>query len=465
MTTATAPASTVDRLRARTTGEVVVPGEPGYDAATLAWNVRYKHRPAIVVVAETTLDVVEAVRYARAEGLRIAVQATGHGPAGLADGGAVLVDVGKLSSVEVDAEARTARVGGGTKWGPILEAAQAAGLAPLLGSTTDVGAVGYTLGGGLGWLSRKYGLSLDNVRSFELVTPDGALRTASPTTDPELFDAMRGGGAGSLGVVTAMTIDLAPVGTVYAGNLFYPAEMAAEVVARFRAWATDAPDELTSSVVLMNFPPLEEVPEPIRGRSFVIVRGCWCGPVEEGEEIVRYWRDWRAPALDLFGPMPFAMADTISNDPTDPLPVLVHTEWLKDLADDAIAALVEAAFPSPPVGPPPFLFAQVRHVGGAVGRATGGVYGNRSAQLLLEAVAITPTLEALAGATAHAERLSERLGAHLTGGKYLNFLEGDDRLTGVTAALGTDGAARLAAAKRRIDPDGAMAFGVGGVAR
>jgi hypothetical protein len=315
-------------LRAQLGGAAITPDDPGYDDARASWNLAFDARPALIVEAADADDVAAALRFAAAADLggRRPGHRPRHGARGRrrpADHHATPRRGGRSTRSPAPRGSGPARL-----WGPVLAEAQLHGLAPLAGSAPHVGAVGYTLGGGMGWLARKHGLSADKVRSFEVVTPDGQVRRVSAETDPELFWALRGGGAGSLGVVTAMEIELVAVDQVYAGNLLYPPELAGEVFARFREWVADVPDELTSAVVIMNFPPFEEVPEPVRGRSFAVVRGCWCGPLEEGAALIDEWRDWAPPALDLFGPMPFAQMAEISQDPVDPVPAMVATESL-----------------------------------------------------------------------------------------------------------------------------------------
>ena len=229
--------------------------------------------------------------------MAVAVKATGHGVIREAND-SLLIVTSELTDVRVNADAQTAWVSAGTKWGRVLEETQAVGLAPVLGSSPDVGAVSYTLGGGMGWLARKYGISADSVNQFELVTADGNLVHASAAENADLFWALRGGG-GNFGVVTAMEIRLYPVTKVYGGNSFYPIEKAKEVYARYRNWIVNAPDELTSSVLIMNFPPFPQIPERLRGQSFVMVRGCYCGPLEQGKELLKYWRDWQSPINTL----------------------------------------------------------------------------------------------------------------------------------------------------------------------
>ena len=241
--------SSIEALRDAVAGEVITPDEPGFVEACTAWNVRFVHTPAAVVIAADVGDIALAVRYAHAAGCAVTVQATGHGPSRLAADG-VLIVTSRLTEVTVDTATLTARVACGAKWGAVLAPAQEHGLAPLLGSTTDVGAIGYTLGGGMGWLGRRYGLAADSVRSFDVVLADGSEVRASDAENPDLFWALRGGG-GSFGVITSMTIELYPVSTVYAGNLLYPVEMAGEVIRRFRDWSRDIDEQLTSSVVIM----------------------------------------------------------------------------------------------------------------------------------------------------------------------------------------------------------------------
>lgn len=443
-------------LQAQIDGQVFAPGDEGYEEARLAWNRRVAQHPALIVVAATAQDVATAVAYARAHSLGVAVQSTGHGNIRPADD-CLLILTRDLNSVEVDPTAQTARVGAGTQWGPVLAAAQEHGLAPLLGSSPTVGAVGYTLGGGLGWLARKYGLATDSVLQFEVVTPDGQIRTVSETENPDLFWGMRGGGGG-LAIVTSMTIRLFPVTSVYAGNLFYPAAMAREVFQRYRSWIADAPEELTSSVLVMNFPPFPELPEFLRGQTFAMVRGCYCGPIEEGEEMLRYWRDWRAPVIDDFKTIPFSQAAIISNDPQDPMPALITGAWLRELSDDAIDAILSHTVPSG--GPPPLIFAEVRHAGGAIRRVAPetAVYGNRDAELVLSALGITPTPEVEHQLMAHTDRLKDALGPALTGGVYMNFLEGVESQKRIRDGLAAGGYERIAKIKSQVDPDNTLRY-------
>ena len=309
-----------EHLQAEFFGAVILPNSDRYAAARQAWNLTVDQHPALIVTATCAADVAAAVRYARNNELRVAVQATGHGVRRPADG-ALLILTGQMNGVEVDPVSETAWIECGAQWKVVLAAAQPFGLAPLLGSSPGVGAVGYTLGGGMGWLARKYGMAADSVRYFEVITPEGSIVRASQSENPELFWALRGGG-GSFGIVVGMEIELYPVSTVYGGNLIYPVAAAGQVLRRFRTWITEMPEEMTASVVLMNFPPIPQVPEPLRGQSFVMVRGCYTGDMATGEALVNFWREWQAPLIDDFKVMPFSQVGTISNDPVGPMPGL-----------------------------------------------------------------------------------------------------------------------------------------------
>jgi hypothetical protein len=451
----------VSDLRARCAGAVLAPADDGYDTARSAFNVRFDQRPALVVAAESVDDVVAGVRFAAALGLRVAVQATGHGPARTADEGTLLIVTSRMTDVVVDPARRVARISAGARWSDVLGPAQQHGLAPLLGSTTHVGAVGYTLGGGFGWLGRHHGLCSDSVRSFDLVTADGQEVHASPTLQPELFWALKGGGAGTLGVVVGMEIDLYPVSDVYAGSLFYPAELAPEVIRRWREWVADMPEEMTSSVVMFNFPPLEMVPEPLRGRSFVIVRGCWSGDdLGRGQELVDRWRAWREPAMDMFGPMPFAAADSISMDPTDPMPAMVSTEWLETLDDEALDIVLRATYPEPGA-PPTLLFAEIRHAGGAVRRKAADAANDlgRTGEFLLELVGVPPFPDAGYWLEAHLRLTRDALAPFVTGAAYLNFTEGEEKVRRGASAFSPENLRRMQKLKAWVDPDDRFAHG------
>ncbi|MFN2295790.1 MAG: FAD-binding oxidoreductase, partial [Candidatus Promineifilaceae bacterium] len=446
--TQTAPA--FDELRAQVQGELFTPESDGYEEARLAWNRKVVQYPAVIVAAETAVDVQAAVNFARLHNLGVAVQSTGHGNVRPADN-CLLILTKEMDGLIIDTIAQTATLEAGVQWGPVLAAAQEYDLAPLLGSSPTVGAIGYTLGGGLGWLGRKYGLATDSVIEFEVVTADGQLRKVSHSENSDLFWGLRGGG-GSLGIVTGMTIRLFPVSTVYAGNLFYPAVMAGEVFRHYRSWIADAPDELTTSVLIMNFPPLPEIPDFLSGKSFTIVRGCYCGAEEEGAQLLEHWRSWQAPLMDDFKMIPFSAAGSISSDPVDPMPGFSSGAWLADLSDAAIETIVDYALGEGGISP--LFFSEVRHAGGEIGRVNrdAAVYGNRDAQLLLNFAGASPTAEAHDHLVSYTGRMKEALRPSLTGGVYMNFLEEIESQQRIRDGLAPGGYDQLARLKGRYDP-------------
>jgi hypothetical protein len=437
--------------RENITGQVLLPGSGEYDRYRMAWNLTVDQHPAVIVVAENAADIQHAVQFANSQNLAISVQSTGHGVARPADG-SLLIITSHLQELKIDPEAQTAWLGAGLKWGTVLPKAQELGLAPLLGSSPDVGVVGYTLGGGMGWLARKYGLAADSALAFDLVTPDGALRRASATEHPDLFWGLRGGG-GNFGVITAMEIKLYPVSTVYGGNLFYPPSLAREVARRYRAWIAEAPEELTSSYVLMNMPDIPDLPDFLRGKSFVIVRGCYTGPVEQGEALLQPWRDWQAPLMDDFKAMPFTQVATISNDPEGPVPGLSSGAWLNTLSDDAVELLIR--YGQPESGRSLFTVTEVRHAGGAIkqGSEQDSACGNRHAEHILQVIGMTPTTEAQHAFHDYVARFKQDLTPHLTGGVYLNFLDGDEARARTQDGYSPEAYQRLRSVKGKYDPE------------
>jgi hypothetical protein len=449
-------AAEIDDLRAVIEGRVIGADDPDYDTARQAWNLLLDQRPALIVVAASASDVAHAVRFASEKGLGVAVQATGHGIATPADG-ALLIVTSQMTDVRIDAQSQTAWIEAGTQWGKVLEKAQEVGLAPLLGSSPGVGAVGYTLGGGMGWLARKYGLSADSVRYFEIVTANGQLRRASATENADLFWGLRGGG-GSFGVITGMEVQLYPVTTVYAGNLMYPIDAAREVFAHYREWAADAPDELTSSIVIMNFPPIPAVPEFLRGQSVVIVRGCYVGDVERGAELIQDWRDWKTPMADMFGPLPFSQVAAISNDPVDPVAGLSTTASLRALDDDVIETLIRYG-----VAKNGLVVTEIRQAGGAIARVDpqANAYGNRSTSMILQFIGMTPTPAAHHDLAQYIDHIRQDLSPYLTDRVYINFLEGQEKRERTKDAYSPETYRRLTQLKARYDPENLFRFSFG----
>jgi FAD/FMN-containing dehydrogenase len=405
-------------------------------------------------MAERPQDVAAGINFARENGFAIAVQGTGHGVM-LPGNDAVLINTSRFQDVRVNAETQTAWVGGGVKWKKVIEAANPLGLAPLLGSSSDVGVVGYTLGGGMGWLARKYGYSADSVNMIEVVTPDGEIRHASATENTDLFWGLRGGG-GNFGVVTGLEIKLYPVKVLYGGTLWYPPEMLGDALRFFRYWIKHVPDEMTSSVSLMSYPPFPELPEAIRGKKFTQIKFGFSGAPEWGKLLVDEWRAWIAPMMDQVGVMPFTEVDKISDDPVDPLPAYIANELFDELSDQAIEVFVRYTLDDHA----PMVFTTIRHMGGAMAAAdrSANAIGNRDALYVAEMLGITPTLEAEDQYVAYLKDFKDALYPYANGGVYLNFLGRRELKQRAPDAYAPGNYQRLQALKAKYDPTNMFRF-------
>ena len=309
----------VPDLRARLRGAAVLPGDDAYDAARAAWNLNARHRPALVVLAESAEDVRCAVEFARTAGLGVGVLATGHGTGTPCDGG-VLINTSRMRGVQIDPDARVARVEAGAVWHQVLEAAGVHGLTGLPGSSTTVGVVGYTLGGGFGWLGRRYGLAAHSVLRAEVVTADGRLITASPDQHPDLLWGLKGG-TGNLGIVTALELALHPVRQIYGGNLYYPLDRAARRAGVLRAVEPVGAAGTDVGGHLPALPAAASCPRVTPGNTLVALRGCFCGDPADGRALIDQARAALGPAqVDTFAEMPAASVAAISMDPVDPCP-------------------------------------------------------------------------------------------------------------------------------------------------
>jgi len=411
--------TTNDRIARRVRGPLLTAGDDGYDDERLGYDRSVEHRPAMIVGATSADDVVAAVRIARERDLAICVQATGHGACLPADG-AMLITTRRMTGVRVDREAATATVGAGVRWERVIAEAAVVGLAPLSGSAPFVGAVGYTLGGGLGVLARRYGYAADHVRSFDLVTADAQLLHVTPDDHADLFWGLRGG-KDNFGVVTAMTVDLFPVVTLYGGGLFFGADDAASIVNAYVAWTTTVPDEMTSSIALARFPDVDALPEPLRGRFVVHARVAYCGPADAGERLIAPLRAAGRPILDTVAEIPYTASGTIHNDPPEPGAAYGETRLLRELDERAVDALLAAA--GPQADAPDVL--ELRHLGGALTGppAIPNAIGHRDAAFTLFSVSVAAPerIDALGAANA---ALFDALGPWDHGGVFINFLAG-----------------------------------------
>jgi FAD/FMN-containing dehydrogenase len=431
-------------------GRIATPSDPDWDEARLAWNLAADQQPEAVAFVESAEDVAEVIGFAAAHGLKVAGQGTGHGAVALESlDDTILLKTERLRGIEVDPDARTARVEAGVLALELSEAAQAHGLSSLPGSSPDVGVTGYTLGGGLSWLGRRYGLACNRVRAIELVTAAGEPRTVDAENDPDLFWALRGGGGG-YAIVTALRLDLVPIGDIYAGALLFPAEVGADAVRLYRDWAAGVSEDVTSVVRFITPPPIPDVPEPLRGTPLLTIDGAFIGDRASGEATIAPLRaSLGSPIMDTFDQIPAAGLCRIHMDPENPVPGLGHHALLRELPDEAVEAFAAVAGPESET---PLLLTELRHLGGALARPdqNGGALSHLDATFLMFGIGMPMTPELGQAINAHLDRFDEGMEPWTAEGGYFNFAE---RTCDADAILPPEVCSRLADVKRRYDPD------------
>jgi FAD/FMN-containing dehydrogenase len=415
-------------------GRVYAPGDGGYEAARLPWQRRLDPHPALVVEAATADDVRTALRFAREHELPFAVQSTGHGAVQVPDGG-LLLKMTAMSTVEIDAGRRVARVRGGALWSDVIAAAAPHGLAPLSGTSPTVGVIGYTLGGGTGWLSRLHGYAADSVIRAEVVTAAGELVTASAAENADLFWALRGG-SGNFGVVCELEFRLYPVASVYAGMAMFDPARAADAFSVYREWALDEPDECNTALLLAKMPP--------NGEPVLILRAFYAGGTGDAERLL-------APLYEAAGPPRMdgmretSYADAAAMFPAPPSMLAeMHLDLFRQVPDEAIAAAVGALDSVSGI--------ELRHWGGAMARpdADAGPIGHRDVPFSIVVAGQAETPEDFERAQAGVRALAAQLEPHATGGTFLNFL-GDPARTADAYTAGDH--RRLREVKTAYDPD------------
>ena len=445
----------VQELEANFWGELIRPENDGYDAARSVYNGMIDKRPALIVRPTGAADVIDAVKLARESGLPLAVRCGGHSVAGnsVVDGG-ILIDLSSLKGVRVDPASRTARTNAGVLWGEFDRETQLFGLATPGGRVTTTGVGGFTLGGGYGWLSPKWGLACDNLTSVDVVTADGRLVTASEEENDDLFWGIRGGSS-NFGVVTSYEFRLHPLGpTVLAGLALHPIDEAKDLIRTYRDYVESAPEELSTAVVILQAPPAPFIPEHLHGKPVLGMAGIYIGDVDEGREVMAPLKELGPPAVDMIQPMPYT-AFQASLDPFAPRGWLNYTrgEHLTGLQDEAIDTYVEYATEITLVSNPMTQVILFRH-GGAVSRipdeATAA--GHRNAAYMVHPITCW---QDPAQSERHIEwvgRFSEAMRPFTTGGVYLNFEpeEGEER---VRAGYGAEKYAKLVALKDKWDPE------------
>jgi FAD/FMN-containing dehydrogenase len=440
----------IETLRVRLRGELIQPSDATYDAARTVYWASVDRRPALIVRAVDEIDVIAAVDYARETGAPLAVRSGGHSFAGfgLVDGG-IVVDLSGMKSMRIDPVRRTARVQPGLTWGEYAEQAQLYGLATTSGDVHSVGVGGLTVGGGVGWMVRKYGLTIDHLLSVDIVTADGRLLRASETEHADLFWAVRGGG-GNFGIITSFEFRLEPAGTILGGGVFYPATDAARIIRAAADYAAQAPDELTTMVFVLHAPPLPFIPEDRVGELSVLVAFCYVGDLAEGERVVAPLRTLAEPIVDMVIPMPYPGMFDLTRDLAHPgRRLAMRSMYLKTLEDDAIETIVkhmeQGAIPGSN-------FVQLRVLGGAMARvpAAATAFGHRDKPFMNSVIAEWDDAADDERHQAWTTRFHEELRPHAAG-VYVNFAqnEGEARVRDAYQPAVYE---RLAAVKATYDP-------------
>ncbi len=443
-------------LQALLRGSVVGAEAEDFDRLRRVWNAAIDCRPCAIVRCADAQDAQVALRFARDRGIAVTVRGGGHNVAGLAvQDGALLLDLGEMRAVSVNREMRIATVEGGALWRDVDAATAEAGLATTGGVISTTGVGGFTLGGGAGWLMRRYGLACDNLSGAHVVLADGRSVRVTAKELPDLFWALRGG-AGGFGVVTHFELRLHPLSQVYAGLVVFPGEHSALVLRSFRDVVCDAPDEFCGMAVMTSAPPLPFLDASWHGRTVCILALCWSGDVHAGERILEPLRRPTAPLADVVGPMPYTQWQQML-DPA--APPGRHNYWktakfpsLDDEAIDLICAANE-------IRPTPFTELHVQHMGGAVARVPAGdsAFAHRDAQFFVNLIGSAVEASQFEGMRAWIRDLHTRLSAHGAPGKMPNFADGDDQ--DLITRFGEDHAPRIKDLRARYDPDGLFARG------
>jgi hypothetical protein len=443
--------SSVAELRHRLSGPVFLPGEPGYTEECSTFNLTTPLRPRVAVGVETVADVQAAVRFAAEHNLGIAIRGGGHMVA-KQKRDVVLVNMSRMRSVSVDADARRVRFGGGALWQDVLDAATPLGLAPMNGSSPTVGATGYLLGGGQSpCLGRSFGWAAEHISTLEVVTADGAVRRVTAEAESELFFALRGT-KGNFGIVTAVESELIVVTHIYGGGLWFAGEDVAEVLHTWREWAADIPNEMSSSVAIQRLPPDPALPDPLRGTFVVHVRITYNGTAEEAEKLLVRLRNAAPTILDTVGVLTYAQAATIHMDPPMPIPYVDRSCGLAELTAQSVDALVRFAGPQSDCK---LVSIELRRLGGALDRepATPDAIPVRGLPYQLFAFGVGPE-EQMPELRAQLAALVDQLRPWADTRRMVSFLSPDEAVDerGMRELYGAHLYDRLARIKREYDP-------------
>jgi len=442
--------ATTELLRERVQGDVITPGDEGYDEARAVYNAMIDRRPRVVVRCRSADDVIAAVNFARENDLDLAVRGGSHSVPGFGtcDDG-VVIDLSGMRGVRVDPAGSTARAEGGATWGDFNDATHAHGLATTGGIISTTGVGGLTLGGGIGYLSRGFGLSCDNLVSAEVVTADGRLVAASENENEDLFWAIRGGG-GNFGVVTSLEFQLHPVKDIYGGPMFFELKDAATVLRLFREFIKDAPEQFGGFPAWQIAPPLPFIPEDRHGDTFLAFVTCWTGPLEEGEAIMKPLRDIAPVAAEHVGPMPYPALNSAFDGLVPPgLQHYWKANFVTELTDEAIAAHLEHGPNVPVVNSTMHLYP----INGACHRVApdATAFAYRDATFATVIAGMWPDPSETEANIGWVRDYYEATAPHSEAGGYVNFMAGDDQ--GRIEANYKGNYARLVDVKRKFDPD------------
>jgi hypothetical protein len=432
-------------LAETTKGAIFHPDTDEYDAERVGFQSLGPHRPAFVVAAEGAEDIRAAVRFAAARRTRLAVQSSGHGLAAGLEGG-VLVSTRRMDGVRVDPERRTAWIEAGASWGKVIAQTAPHGLAPLSGSSPAVGAISYTLGGGLGLLARRYGFAADHVRALDLVTPDGGLRRVD-ASDPDLFWALRGGGGG-FGVVTGLEIGLVPVTHLYGGGLFFDVAEIPEILEEWRRWTETVPEEMTSAVAMLVMPDLPMVPEPLRRKHVAQIQISFLGSAEEGERLVSPLRALGPRLRETLRLLPYTESGSVFDEPDRPHGYRSANRLVNGLDAGPLRELTERAGPSSPM----MCVVQLRHLGGALSRRpeVPSAVGHRDAAYSVSVLSMVDPGQETAARDLHRDLLAPFAGRVL--GRSLNLSYGPLEEDEIRSGFDARDHRRLAELRDRLDP-------------
>ena len=440
----------LDPLRAATRGTVVGPADPDYDTARAVRNAMIDKRPIVVVQAANAGDVLTAVRFAADNSLTVAVRGGAHSVPGFGTAeGAVVVDLSAMRGVRVDPDSRTARVEGGATWGDLNAATYPFGLATTGGIISTTGVGGLTLGGGIGYLARGLGLSLDNLVAADVVTADGTFHLASEKDDADLFWAIRGGG-GNFGVVTSFEFRLSPVKDVYGGPIFFELDRAGDLFRLYRELIADAPEQLGGFPAYQIAPPLPFIPEERHGTTLALFVACWAGDLDKGEQVLKPLRDLAPSVAEMVGPMPYPALNSAFDDlyPAD-LRHYWKASFATELTDEAIEAHVEHGAKVPAMTSTMHIYP----INGACHRVESDAtaFAYRDASFATVIAGMWPDAADDEQNTAWVRSYYDAIAPHSEEGGYINFMAGDDQ--GRIRANYRGNYDRLQQVKGRYDPD------------